>query len=149
MRAAFVSLVCEGQFCCPYITNRQKMRNLERVSYKKAVKPEIHHPPVAAGSILAHGLIKKIFCKHKYQKISFMQEQSAGCRYSVRLYKCSICGKEVWVDGRSDYIEQRDLQKLCEEPASEGYEQKGDLSWDKCQIERRKGNEKMSNLRKY
>lgn len=50
--------------------------------------------------------IRMTFCKHEYQKIAFKQEEDANVRYSIRLYRCSKCGKEIWVDGRNDYINQ-------------------------------------------
>lgn len=44
----------------------------------------------------------QLFCCHHYQKVGFRESQEVGIRYSIRKYKCSKCGKEVWVDGRFD-----------------------------------------------
>ena len=49
---------------------------------------------------------KKLFCKHDYKKIDFKQEERNNIRFSMRLYKCEKCGKEIWVDGRNDYIDK-------------------------------------------
>ena len=46
--------------------------------------------------------LKKLFCLHDFEKIGFMEVEDKGIRYSVRLYKCSKCGKDVIVDGRCD-----------------------------------------------
>ena len=50
--------------------------------------------------------LKQIFCKHKYEQISYQEKLDTykNERYSLRLYKCQKCGKEIWVDGRTDYI---------------------------------------------
>lgn len=45
--------------------------------------------------------------RHDYVKIGYHQECDDGIRYSVRHYKCSICGKEIQVDGRFDIYEKR------------------------------------------
>lgn len=44
--------------------------------------------------------LRRIFCKHEYNEIAFRH----NIRDNIRLYRCSKCGKEVWVDGRNDYI---------------------------------------------
>lgn len=49
-------------------------------------------------------ILKKIFCRHNYEKICFREEERNNLRFSMRLYKCKKCGKEIWVDGRKDYI---------------------------------------------
>lgn len=46
--------------------------------------------------------LQKLFCNHQYVKIGFRDEYENGLRYSVRKYKCSKCGKEIWIDGRYD-----------------------------------------------
>lgn len=38
--------------------------------------------------------LKKLFCKHSYQKIAWCEEYDE--------YRCSKCGKRIWVDGRCD-----------------------------------------------
>lgn len=48
--------------------------------------------------------LKRMFCKHDYEKIAFRQEIKGGERYSVRRYICTKCGKEIWVDGRFDIV---------------------------------------------
>ncbi len=50
--------------------------------------------------------LKRLFCKHKYKKIEFKEEYDNGMRYSMRLYRCEKCGKEIWVDGRNDKYER-------------------------------------------
>ena len=44
----------------------------------------------------------KWFCKHVYEKIDYYEQVEHGIRYSVRIYKCKKCGKEIYVDGRKD-----------------------------------------------
>lgn len=46
--------------------------------------------------------MKKLFCKHRYIKIGYIEECSNNLRYSMRKYKCEKCQKEIWVDGRND-----------------------------------------------
>ena len=48
--------------------------------------------------------LKKLFCKHDYKKIDFREEEQDNIRFSMRLYRCKKCGKEIWIDGRKDYI---------------------------------------------
>lgn len=48
--------------------------------------------------------IKHWFCKHQYEKKAFKEEERNNIRFSMRLYRCSKCGKEIWVDGRNDFI---------------------------------------------
>ena len=45
-------------------------------------------------------ILKKWFCKHDYEKVGFREEEQSNIRFSMRLYKCRRCGKEIWVDGR-------------------------------------------------
>lgn len=45
---------------------------------------------------------RKWFCKHEYEKIDYYENISYGILYSVRIYKCKKCGKEICVDGRKD-----------------------------------------------
>lgn len=40
--------------------------------------------------------------KHQFEKIGFKQIYGEYTRYSIRQYRCEICGKEKWVDGRFD-----------------------------------------------
>ena len=54
-------------------------------------------------------ILKKLFCKHKYEKIGFREKEENNIMFSVRLYKCACCGKEIWVDGRFDY----ETNKYC------------------------------------
>ena len=42
------------------------------------------------------------FHNHLYRKVGFKQVSNSYERYSIRLYRCEICGKEKWVDGRFD-----------------------------------------------
>lgn len=42
------------------------------------------------------------FCHHQYQKVGFVEEQEAGIRYPIRKYRCTKCGKEIWLDGILD-----------------------------------------------
>ena len=48
--------------------------------------------------------LKKIFCRHDYEKISWYEEYDnfRNERYAMRQYKCNKCGKKIWVDGRYD-----------------------------------------------
>ena len=48
--------------------------------------------------------LKKMFCKHGYELISWYEEFDKCCniRYSVRTYRCIKCGKRKEVDGRKD-----------------------------------------------
>ena len=47
---------------------------------------------------------RHLFCKHDYKKVGFREEEKNNLRFSIRLYKCSKCGKEIEIDGRRDYI---------------------------------------------
>ena len=49
--------------------------------------------------------LKKIFCKHTYEKVGFYEEIEYGIRYSIRIYRCSKCGKVIHRDGRIDIKE--------------------------------------------
>ena len=44
--------------------------------------------------------LRQWFCRHEYKKIGFYEEMEYGIRYSVRVYKCTKCGKEIHIDGR-------------------------------------------------
>ena len=48
--------------------------------------------------------LKKLFCKHDYEKISWYEEYDKNCntRYSIRMYRCTKCGKQIQIDGRRD-----------------------------------------------
>ena len=48
----------------------------------------------------------ELFCKHNYGLISFYEDETAceSIRYSIRIYKCQKCGKEIEIDGRKDQI---------------------------------------------
>ena len=52
-------------------------------------------------------LLKKLFCKHNYEKIGFTQHYdfSKNIRYPIRLYRCNKCGNEKRIDGRYDKYE--------------------------------------------
>ena len=54
-------------------------------------------------------LFKKIFCMHKYIKVSWYEEydKERNLRYPVRLYRCAICGKKIQIDGRNDTLKNR------------------------------------------
>lgn len=54
--------------------------------------------------IIMKQFIKRLFCGHKYYQISWYEEYDSyrNERYSMRLYQCKKCGKEIWVDGRCD-----------------------------------------------
>ena len=47
-----------------------------------------------------------LFCNHAYEKVAWKECQQNNIRFSMRLYKCTKCGKEIWVDGRKDFIER-------------------------------------------
>lgn len=49
--------------------------------------------------------LKFLFHAHEYKKIGFRQVSNDYMRWSEREYKCQVCGKTKWVDGRYDYIE--------------------------------------------
>lgn len=53
---------------------------------------------------LVKKFFKKLFCVHKYERKCWYatMDDHTNERYSVRLYKCKKCGKEIWVDGRYD-----------------------------------------------
>ena len=51
--------------------------------------------------------LRQLFCRHRYEKRGFREVESENLRYSERLYICEKCGKEIWVDGRRDYIAER------------------------------------------
>lgn len=53
--------------------------------------------------------LKQLFCKHDYEQYGFRVEEQNNIRFSMRLYKCKKCGKEIWVDGRKDSIGGRML----------------------------------------
>lgn len=46
--------------------------------------------------------IKRLFCRHDFEQIAWRESIDGGVRYSERLYKCTKCGKEAWIDGRND-----------------------------------------------
>ena len=50
--------------------------------------------------------IKRLFCKHTYEKVGWYWNTDFvhNIRYSERIYRCTKCGKEIFVDGRSDTI---------------------------------------------
>ena len=50
----------------------------------------------------------KLFCKHDYKQIDFYEAETSGggLRYSIRIYKCQKCGKEIEIDGRKDWIKK-------------------------------------------
>ena len=52
-------------------------------------------------------LLKRLFCKHTYQKVGFIQNYdfSKNVRYPIRIYRCIKCGNEIKVDGRYDKYE--------------------------------------------
>ena len=47
---------------------------------------------------------KQLFCLHDYDRVEYCPkfDTSTGFWYSLRRYRCSKCGKEIWVDGRND-----------------------------------------------
>lgn len=47
-------------------------------------------------------IFKKLFCSHNYEQIDWREEydRHSGTRYSMKLYKCPKCGKEIWVVGQ-------------------------------------------------
>lgn len=47
-------------------------------------------------------LLKKLFCRHNMDKIDWCFAETETLVYSKRLYRCSKCGKQKWVDGRCD-----------------------------------------------
>ena len=46
--------------------------------------------------------LRQLLCKHRYEKIGFFENMEYGTMYSIRIYKCQKCGKEIYVDGRKD-----------------------------------------------
>ena len=44
----------------------------------------------------------RVFHRHDWYKTGFHQDCEGGVRFSVRHYKCKVCGKEIKVDGRYD-----------------------------------------------
>jgi len=48
--------------------------------------------------------IRKLFCKHSYEQVSWYvaEDKYRNERYSIRIYKCAKCGKQIEVDGRCD-----------------------------------------------
>ena len=56
---------------------------------------------------------RRLFCKHNYTRIIWYEEydKHRNQRYSMRLYQCNKCGKEIWVDGRYDYILWEEIKK--------------------------------------
>ena len=52
-------------------------------------------------------LLKRLFCKHNYEKIGFTQHYDffKNSRYPTRIYRCTKCGNEIKVDGRYDRYE--------------------------------------------
>lgn len=53
-------------------------------------------------------IINKIFHKHDFEQIGFVQREDSNMRYSVREYQCQdqTCNKIKWVDGREDPYEK-------------------------------------------
>ena len=47
-------------------------------------------------------LIRKWRCKHSYNYYGFKEEIENNIAYSLRLYRCELCGKYIWIDGRRD-----------------------------------------------
>lgn len=50
----------------------------------------------------ALNFIKRLFCKHEYEKIGFREEYDGKIRYSIRNYRCKKCGKNTWIDARNN-----------------------------------------------
>ena len=50
--------------------------------------------------------IKRLFCKHTYEKVGWFWKTDFvhNIEYSERVYRCTKCGKEIFVDGRYDTI---------------------------------------------
>ena len=53
-------------------------------------------------------LIEPLVCKHEFHKLGWREEydKRRDVLYSMRHYHCNKCGKDVWIDGREDYIEE-------------------------------------------
>ena len=51
--------------------------------------------------------IRQIFCKHSYEKVAWYEEydEYRHERFAMRLYKCQKCGTEIWVDGRTYFVQ--------------------------------------------
>lgn len=47
-------------------------------------------------------LIKKLRCRHSYRYAGFKEEIENNVAYPLRLYRCELCRKMIWVDGRRD-----------------------------------------------
>ena len=56
---------------------------------------------------------RRLFCKHDYKKIAWREEYDKyrNERYAARLYRCSKCGKQIWIDGRYDHIVWQETKK--------------------------------------
>ena len=52
--------------------------------------------------------LHQLFHKHEYEKIAWYEEydEYRNVMYSVRVYKCNTCGREIHVDGRNDPFEK-------------------------------------------
>lgn len=47
-------------------------------------------------------IFRQLFCKHQFEKTGYFENIAGGILYSIRIYKCQKCGKEIHVDGRHD-----------------------------------------------
>lgn len=59
---------------------------------------------------------KQLFCKHDYEQTSWYDEydKNYNLRYSVRMYRCVKCGKQIQVDGRFDHIIWKKIKERYE-----------------------------------
>ena len=49
---------------------------------------------------------RQICCKHSYEKIAWYEEydEYRNEKFPMKLYGCRKCGKEIWIDGRMDFV---------------------------------------------
>lgn len=47
---------------------------------------------------------KRLFCKHEYCKVGFVEVEENNIRFPLRHYICQKCNREIWIDGRKDFI---------------------------------------------
>ena len=47
-------------------------------------------------------LINRWRCKHSYRYLCFDEKTEDNVTYHLRLYRCDLCGKYIWIDSRRD-----------------------------------------------
>lgn len=68
---------------------------------------------------VAHKIAKifeQIVCHHEYEKIGFEEKIDfvTNTRYSLRHYRCALCNKDIWVDGRYDTVNGKERMIINE-----------------------------------